>query len=124
MNKDLGFACGGSGSLFKTENGGKTWKREKVRCGSSFGTCLFKRHVYAVLLRLDVAHGVQHPALVMCTGWGACHQHADEVSYFAQATDNGVAGNLYAIKFGREGNGFVLGNDAILLKYISGERLA
>lgn len=31
LNKDLGFACGGSGSLFKTENGGKTWKREKVR---------------------------------------------------------------------------------------------
>ena len=30
LNKDLGFACGGSGSLFKTENGGKTWKREKV----------------------------------------------------------------------------------------------
>lgn len=40
-----------------------------------------------------------------------------------QATDNGVAGNLYAIIFGREGNGFVLGNDAILLKYIASERL-
>ena len=35
-----------------------------------------------------------------------------------------MAGNLYAIKFGREGNGFVLGNDAILLKYIASERLA
>jgi len=35
-----------------------------------------------------------------------------------------VAGNLYAIKFGREGSGFVLGNDAILLKYIASERLA
>jgi hypothetical protein len=35
LNKDLGFACGGSGSLFKTENGGKTWKREKVRTDSS-----------------------------------------------------------------------------------------
>lgn len=64
LNKSVGFACGGSGSLFKTENGGRSWKR-------------------------------------------------------AKETDNGVAGNLYAIKFGREGSGFVLGNDAILLRYIS-----
>jgi photosystem II stability/assembly factor-like uncharacterized protein len=26
---NVGFACGGSGSLFKTENGGKSWKRVK-----------------------------------------------------------------------------------------------
>lgn len=26
----LGFACGGSGSLFKTTDGGKSWKRDKV----------------------------------------------------------------------------------------------
>lgn len=68
LNKSIGFACGGSGSLFKTENGGRSWKR-------------------------------------------------------AKETDNGVAGNLYAIKFGREGSGFVLGNDAILLRYISEQRL-
>merc|ERR1712100_284348 len=26
---DLAYACGGSGSLFKTTDGGKTWKRDK-----------------------------------------------------------------------------------------------
>lgn len=26
---NVGFACGGSGSLYKTEDGGKTWKRER-----------------------------------------------------------------------------------------------
>jgi len=25
----LGYACGGSGSLYKTENGGERWKRDK-----------------------------------------------------------------------------------------------
>jgi len=55
------FACGGSGSLYRSEDGGATWKRDKD-------------------------------------------------------TDD-VAGNLYAVKF--FGNrGFVLGNDAILLRYI------
>ncbi len=57
-----GYACGGSGSLFKTTDGGKSWKRDR-------------------------------------------------------STDD-LAGNLYAIKFGEGGNGFVLGNDAILLRYI------
>jgi len=56
------YACGGSGSLFKSGDGGKSWKRDK-------------------------------------------------------ATDN-VAGNLYAIKFFPGGNGFILGNDGILLRYI------
>jgi len=55
------YACGGSGSLFKSTDGGASWKRDK-------------------------------------------------------ATDNGVAGNLYAVKFSESGAGFVLGNDAILLR--------
>jgi hypothetical protein len=29
-DQGLGFACGGSGSLFKTQDGGKSWKRDKV----------------------------------------------------------------------------------------------
>ncbi|WIA16777.1 hypothetical protein OEZ85_013426 [Tetradesmus obliquus] len=63
LNEDIAYACGGSGSLFKSVDGGKSWKRDK-------------------------------------------------------ATDN-VAGNLYAIKFFK-GNGFILGNDGILLRYIGG----
>lgn len=34
-DKGLGFACGGSGSLFKTTDGGKSWKRDKVRTASA-----------------------------------------------------------------------------------------
>ncbi|KAL4419318.1 hypothetical protein ABPG77_006006 [Micractinium sp. CCAP 211/92] len=30
VNDKLGYACGGSGSLFKTEDGGQSWKREKA----------------------------------------------------------------------------------------------
>jgi photosystem II stability/assembly factor-like uncharacterized protein len=58
---NVGYACGGSGSLYKTEDGGKTWKRDKS---------------------------------------------ADD-----------LAGNLYAVKFIAGSTGFVLGNDAILLRY-------
>merc|ERR1712224_263269 len=58
---DLAYACGGSGSLFRTIDGGKTWKRDKS---------------------------------------------ADD-----------LAGNLYLIKFFGANNGFILGNDAILLRY-------
>ena len=61
-NDNEGYACGGSGSLFRTDNGGKSWKRDR-------------------------------------------------------STDQ-VAGNLYAIKFTEKGNGFILGNDGILLRYI------
>jgi len=57
----LGFACGGSGSLFKSEDSGKTWKRDR-------------------------------------------------------STDS-IAGNLYAVEFDGK-NGFILGNDGILLRYI------
>eukprot|EP00878_Enallax_costatus_P025597 GHUV01027401.1.p2 GENE.GHUV01027401.1~~GHUV01027401.1.p2 ORF type:complete len:141 (+),score=37.53 GHUV01027401.1:872-1294(+) len=63
LNDNVAYACGGSGSLFKSTDGGKSWKRDK-------------------------------------------------------ATDN-VAGNLYAIKFFKS-NGFILGNDGILLRYIGG----
>lgn len=53
-DQNTAFACGGSGSLFKSADGGKSWKRDK-------------------------------------------------------ATDNGVAGNLYAIKFtGAAGKNLVL----------------
>lgn len=58
---ELGFACGGSGSLFKSEDAGKSWKRDR-------------------------------------------------------STD-GIAGNLYAVEFAGS-NGFILGNDGILLRYI------
>jgi len=58
---ELAYACGGSGSLFRTVDGGKTWKRDKS---------------------------------------------ADD-----------LAGNLYLIKFFQSNNGFILGNDAILLRY-------
>jgi photosystem II stability/assembly factor-like uncharacterized protein len=30
VDDKLGFACGGSGSLFKTEDGGQTWRRERA----------------------------------------------------------------------------------------------
>ena len=62
-NDQEGYACGGSGSLFRTDDGGKSWKRDR-------------------------------------------------------STDQ-VAGNLYAIKFTEKGNGFILGNDGILLRYIA-----
>lgn len=62
QSRYIGFACGGSGSLFKTIDGGKTWKRDKP---------------------------------------------ADD-----------LAGNLYNIKFVDDKTGFILGNDAILLRYI------
>merc|ERR1711977_26360 len=63
-SKQVGFTCGGSGSLFKTVDAGKTWKRDKP---------------------------------------------VDD-----------LAGNLYSVKFiGDSGGiGFILGNDAILLRYI------
>jgi photosystem II stability/assembly factor-like uncharacterized protein len=61
VNQDVGYACGGSGSLFKTVDGGKSWKRDK-------------------------------------------------------STDD-IAANLYEIKFSQGGNGLILGNDAILLRY-------
>ncbi|KAK9820550.1 hypothetical protein WJX72_011574 [[Myrmecia] bisecta] len=61
-NGSMGYACGGSGTLLKTEDGGKSWKRDR-------------------------------------------------------STDQ-VAGNLYAVKFSPKGNGFILGNDGILLRYI------
>ncbi len=60
---NLGYACGGSGSLFKTSDGGDSWKR-------------------------------------------------------VRATDD-VAGNLYAIKWQKNGAGYILGNDGILLKFIA-----
>ena len=63
MDKNLGFACGGSGTLFRTDDGGKSWKRDR-------------------------------------------------------STDD-VAGNLYAIKFFPEQNGFILGNSGILLRYLA-----
>ena len=28
-NETEGYACGGSGSLFRTDNGGKSWKRDR-----------------------------------------------------------------------------------------------
>lgn len=59
----LGYACGGSGSLFKTSDGGDSWKR-------------------------------------------------------VRATDD-VAGNLYAIKWQKNGAGYILGNDGILLRFIA-----
>jgi len=58
-----GFACGGSGSLFYTNDGGKTWKRERG---------------------------------------------ADD-----------VPGNLYLVKFQNENQGYILGNNKILLRYIA-----
>ncbi|KAL6781579.1 HCF136 [Auxenochlorella protothecoides x Auxenochlorella symbiontica] len=61
-NQKVGFACGGSGSLFKTEDGGDSWKRER-------------------------------------------------------STDD-VAANLYQIKFTHGNNGFILGNNGVLLRYI------
>lgn len=61
LNDTIGYACGGSGSLYKSDDGGKSWKRDK--------------------------------------------------------SADGIAGNLYAVIFD-ESKGFILGNDAILLRYI------
>jgi photosystem II stability/assembly factor-like uncharacterized protein len=61
-SSDVAYACGGSGSLYKSGDGGQTWKRDKS---------------------------------------------ADD-----------IAGNLYAIKFFSDKVGFILGNDAILLRFI------
>ncbi|KAJ9520220.1 hypothetical protein QJQ45_030172 [Haematococcus lacustris] len=62
-NSEVAYAVGGSGSLFKSEDGGKTWKRDK--------------------------------------------------------SGDDVPANLYAVRFFNEGKaGFILGNDAILLRYI------
>eukprot|EP01025_Chloroclados_australasicus_P035489 TRINITY_DN3613_c0_g2_i1.p1 TRINITY_DN3613_c0_g2~~TRINITY_DN3613_c0_g2_i1.p1 ORF type:complete len:404 (-),score=40.26 TRINITY_DN3613_c0_g2_i1:347-1558(-) len=58
----IAYACGGSGSLFKSDDSGKSWKRERE-------------------------------------------------------TD-GIAGNLYEIKFNTVNQGFILGNNGILLRYI------
>jgi len=58
----IAYACGGSGSLFKTVDGGKSWKRDKS---------------------------------------------LDE-----------LAGNLYTVKFTPSGEGFVLGSNAILLRFV------
>lgn len=62
QTENVAYACGGSGSLFRSDDGGKTWKRDR-------------------------------------------------------STDD-VAGNLYAIEFFPNNIGFILGNDAILLRYI------
>jgi len=65
LDGERGYACGGSGSLYKTIDGGKTWKRDR-------------------------------------------------------STDD-LAANLYEIKFTEGGkNGFVLGNDAVLLRWTGG----
>jgi photosystem II stability/assembly factor-like uncharacterized protein len=62
LDDTVGYACGGSGSLYKTLDGGASWKRDR-------------------------------------------------------STDD-LAANLYEIKFGPGGStGFVLGNDAVLLRW-------
>lgn len=58
-----GFACGGSGSLFFTQDGGKSWKRDK----------------------------------------GA----------------DSIPANLYAIKFTNPNQGFILGNNGVLLRFLA-----
>lgn len=30
LDQNLGFACGGSGTLFRTDDGGKSWKRDRA----------------------------------------------------------------------------------------------
>lgn len=62
-NKNEGYACGGSGSLFQTTDGGKSWKRDR-----SF---------------------------------------------------DDIPANLYDISFTSANNGFILGNNGVLLKYIA-----
>lgn len=61
-SKDEAWAAGGSGVLLRTNNGGKTWVRDK-------------------------------------------------------AADN-IAANLYSVKFINDNQGFVLGNDGVLLRYL------
>ncbi len=39
-NGDVAYACGGSGSLYKTEDGGNSWKRDKGRCEGVLGGTL------------------------------------------------------------------------------------
>ena len=40
-------------------------------------------------------------------------------SWKRDRSTDGVAGNLYAVKFTPGGAGFILGNDGILLRYIA-----
>ena len=65
---------------------------------------------------------VGHACMLACTTsrTHVCHyNHANltAVGAMCRSTD-GVAGNLYAVKFTPNGNGFILGNDGILLRYI------
>ena len=61
--EEEGFACGGSGTLFYSNDGGKSWKRERAA--------------------------------------------------------DGIPGNLYLVKFQSANQGFILGNNKILLRYIA-----
>ena len=125
-DQGLGFACGGSGSLFKTTDGGKSWKRDKVRIRLlSFQprqVVFCRPRLVGICQRLrsrrrssrSMVPGAVVRSFVPCRPGLTLCLFLDPL----QATDNGVAGNLYAVKWSAGGAGFVLGNDAILLRHI------
>jgi hypothetical protein len=55
-------------------------------------------------------------SICLGTHWQCCHTHTHR-SWKRDKSGDEVPGNLYAVKFGANGNGLILGNDGLLLRY-------